>query len=132
MCTSLLHRARLFTALVTDAPTQSRWIKSCHQTVLHSTLWRSADKPHHEWNRSYAFGIHRQKQRQRQHIVNRFQQQLCSEVEEIMQQVRAELAETVSGRIDMLNSINNALQNASVKPALTMPYRISDLIPRNW
>ena len=116
MCTSLLHRARLFAALVTDAPTQSRWLKSYHQTVLHTTLWRSLDKPLYEWNRSYSFGCPRQQQRQRQHIVNRFQQQLSSEVEEIMQQVRAEMAETVSGRIDMLSSVNTALRNASVKP----------------
>ena len=32
----------------------------------------------------------------------------------------------------MLNSINTALQNVSARPAETKPYRISDLIPRNW
>ena len=32
----------------------------------------------------------------------------------------------------MMNSINTALQNWSAKPAESKPYRISDLIPRNW
>ena len=40
--------------------------------------------------------------------------------------------ETVSRRIDMLNSINTALQKASAKPMVSKPYRISDLIPRTW
>ena len=30
------------------------------------------------------------------------------------------------------SSINTALQNVSARPAETKPYRISDLIPRNW
>ena len=42
----------------------------------------------------------------------------------MIQQVRAEVNETISGRMDMLNSIN-------VTGAETEPYRISDLIPRN-
>ena len=40
--------------------------------------------------------------------------------------------DTISGRMDMLNSINTALQNLSARPAESKPYRISDLIPRNW
>ena len=40
--------------------------------------------------------------------------------------------ETVNGRMDMLNSINTALQNVSTKTTDFKPYRISDLIPRNW
>ena len=40
--------------------------------------------------------------------------------------------ERISGRIDMLNSINAALQNVSARSAESKPYRISDLIPRNW
>ena len=48
------------------------------------------------------------------------------------QQMRAEVNVTVSGRMDMLNCINAALQNVSARPAESKPYRISDLIPRNW
>ena len=40
--------------------------------------------------------------------------------------------DTISGRMDMLNSINTALQNVLARPAETKPYRISDLVPRNW
>ena len=43
-----------------------------------------------------------------------------------------EVNETVSGRLDMLSSINTALQNVSAKPTASKPYRISDIIPRNW
>ena len=60
-----------------------------------------------------------------------FQQQLRQEVTDVMQ-LRAEVSDTISGRMDMLNSINTALQNVSANPAETKPYRISDLIPRNW
>ena len=48
------------------------------------------------------------------------------------QQLKVKVNETVSGRMNMLNSINAALQNMSAKPTASMPYRISDLIPRNW
>ena len=41
------------------------------------------------------------------------------------------LIETVSGRIDMLNSSNSALRNVTVKPAPAKPCRIRDLTPRN-
>ena len=34
--------------------------------------------------------------------------------------------------MDILNSTNTALQNVSARPAETKPFRISDLIPRNW
>ena len=61
-----------------------------------------------------------------------FQQQLRQEVTDVMQQLRAEVNDTISGRMDMLNSINTALQNVSARPAETKPYRISDIIPRNW
>ena len=50
----------------------------------------------------------------------------------MMQQLRAEVDEAISGRMDMLNSISTALQNVSARPAESKPYRISDLIPRNW
>ena len=59
-------------------------------------------------------------------------QQLSQEVTDVMQQWRAEVNDTISGRMDLLNSRNTALQNASARPAETKPYRISDLTPINW
>ena len=50
----------------------------------------------------------------------------------MIQQLRIELNETVSGRFDMLNSINTALLKASAKPIVSKPYRISDFIPGTW
>ena len=50
----------------------------------------------------------------------------------MIQQLRAEVCEATSGRMDMFNSVNTALQNVSARPAEAKPYRISDLIPRNW
>ena len=61
-----------------------------------------------------------------------FQQQLRQEVSDVMQQLRAEVNDTISRRMDMLNSINTALQNVSARPAESKPYRISDFIPRIW
>ena len=61
-----------------------------------------------------------------------FQQQLRQEATDVMQQLRAEVNDPISGRMDMLNSINTALQNVSARPAETKPFRISDLIQRNW
>ena len=61
-----------------------------------------------------------------------FQQQLRQEMTDVIQQLRTEMNETVNGRMDMLNSINTALQNVSKKTTDSKPYRISDLIPRNW
>ena len=61
-----------------------------------------------------------------------FQQQLRQEVTDVMQQLRMEENEPISGRMDMLNSINAALLNVSAKPSDSKPYRISDLLPRNW
>ena len=49
----------------------------------------------------------------------------------MIQQLRAEVNEAISGRMDMLNSIKTALQNVSARPAQSKPYRISDLNPRN-
>ena len=40
--------------------------------------------------------------------------------------------EANSGRMDMMNSISTALQKVSAKPGESKPYRVSDLIPRNW
>ena len=60
-----------------------------------------------------------------------FQQQLRQKVADVIQQMRVEVNETTSGRMDMLNSINAALQNVSARPAESKPYQISDLIPRN-
>ena len=61
-----------------------------------------------------------------------FQQQLRQEVADVMQQLRAVVNEVISGRMDMLNSTNTALQNVSARPAESKPCRISDLLPRNW
>ena len=61
-----------------------------------------------------------------------FQQQLRQEMTDVIQQLRTEMNEKVNGRMDMLNSINTALQNVSARPPENKPYRISDLIPRNW
>ena len=55
-----------------------------------------------------------------------FRQQLRQEVTDVMQQARAEVNDAISG------SINKALHNVSARPAENKPYRISDLIPRNW
>ena len=60
------------------------------------------------------------------------QQQLRQEVADVIQQLRAEVNEAISGRMDMMNSISAALQRMTAKPAESKPYRISDLIPRNW
>ena len=61
-----------------------------------------------------------------------FQQQLRQEVAEVIQQLRVEVNEPISGRMDMMNSISTALQNVSDRPTDSKPYRISDLLPRNW
>ena len=43
-----------------------------------------------------------------------------------------EMNEKINSRMDMLNSISTAIQNVSMKTNDSKPYRISDLIPRNW
>ena len=60
-----------------------------------------------------------------------FQQQLRQEVTDVLEQLRAKVNDTISGRMDMLNSINRALQNVSAGPAENKPNRSSDLIARN-
>ena len=61
-----------------------------------------------------------------------FQQLLRQKVADVIQQLRVEVNEATSGRMDMMNSIITALQKVSAKPAECKPYMISDLIPRNW
>ena len=61
-----------------------------------------------------------------------FQQQLRQEVADVTQQLRVEVNESISGRRNILNSINTALQNVSAKPTDSKPYRISYFLPRNW
>ena len=61
-----------------------------------------------------------------------FQQQLRQEVAAVMQQLRVEITGPINGRVDMLSSINTALQNVGAKPVDSKPYRIIDLIPRSW
>ena len=74
----------------------------------------------HEWDeqlRGQAQHL-RQRQQQRADMVTpadfaTFKQQLRQEVADVIQQLRAEVNEAISGRKDMLNSINTALQNVS-------------------
>ena len=54
-----------------------------------------------------------------------FQQQLRQEMTDVIQQVRAEVNETNSGRMDMLSSIMHVR-------TCPKPCRISDVFPRNW
>ena len=61
-----------------------------------------------------------------------FQQQLRQEMAHLIQQFRVEENESISGGMDMLNSMNTPLQKVSAKPTDSKSYRISDLIPRNW
>ena len=58
-----------------------------------------------------------------------FQKQLREEVADVTQQLRVYMTETINGRIDVLNSVNAALQNVSMKQICSQPYRISDLAP---
>ena len=46
-----------------------------------------------------------------------FQQQSRQEMSDVIQQLRAEVNESINGRMDVLNSINAALQNASTRRA---------------
>ena len=57
------------------------------------------------------------------------QQQLRQKMADVIQQLRTEMNETFNDRIDMLSSINTALQHVAAKPAASKPYRINDLIP---
>ena len=50
-----------------------------------------------------------------------FQQQLRQERADVMQQLRAEVNDAISGRMDMLNSINTALKNVSARPFRAIP-----------
>ena len=61
-----------------------------------------------------------------------FQQQVRQEVADVIQQLRAEVSEIISSRMNMMNSISAALQRVSARSTECKPYRISDLIPRNW
>ena len=61
-----------------------------------------------------------------------FQQQLRQEMADVTQQLRAEGNELISGRMDIMNSFNTALQNVSAKSTDSEPYRVSGFIPRNW
>ena len=61
-----------------------------------------------------------------------FPHQLRQVVADVIQQLRAEMSETISSRMDMMGSIRAALQRVSAKSTESKAYRISDLIPRNW
>ena len=45
------------------------------------------------------------------------QQQLRQEVADVIQQLRAEVNEAISGRMDMMNSISAVFQRMTAKPA---------------
>ena len=51
---------------------------------------------------------------------------------DVIQQLRTEVNERINGRMDMLSSISAAIKDVSAKTGDSKPYRISDLIPRNW
>ena len=51
---------------------------------------------------------------------------------DVIHQLKVEVNESISGGMDMLNSIYTALPNVSAKPTDSKPYRISDFLPRNW
>ena len=48
---------------------------------------------------------------------------------DVTRQLRVYLTETTNCRIDVLNSINAALQNVSMKQVGAQPFRISDFAP---
>ena len=52
-----------------------------------------------------------------------FQQQLRQEMPDVTQQLSVEVNDSISGRMDMLNSLNTALLNVSAKPTDSKPYR---------
>ena len=60
-----------------------------------------------------------------------FQQQLRQEMADVIQQLRTEVNESINGRMDM-SSISAAMKDVSAKTSDSKPYRISDLIPKNW
>ena len=60
-----------------------------------------------------------------------FQQQLRQEMTDVIQKLRVEVNETVSGRMDVMNGIATSLQSVTAHTA-PKPYRISDLVPKNW
>ena len=58
-------------------------------------------------------------------VITTFPQQMWQEVADVTPN-ESGMTETMNGRIDMLNSINTALQNVSTKPTDSKPHRISD------
>ena len=84
-----------------------------------------------------------QQQQQRQHQQNR--EQIChhSRLRNVSAAIETRNGicdtvvecgseESINGRMDMLNSINTELHNVSAKLTDSKPYRIGDLLPRNW
>ena len=58
-----------------------------------------------------------------------FQQQLRQEMADVIQELRTEVNERINGR---MSSISAAIKDVSAKTSDSKPYRISDLMPRNW
>ena len=123
--TSPCHRAHLSITFVTDPPTYSRWLKLCHKNkllldmVAESRQALSRVEPAEDPQDSAVAAD-----------MLSSQQQSGQEMADVIQQVRNELKETLSGRLDMLNSIAAAIQRVATNPA-PKPYRISDFIP-SW
>ena len=136
MCTPPMHSPHLTSALVTDTPTHSRWLKLRHKTDFHLTWQRSAAERCREWSRQRALKIPQQQHQHPQHRHGhrsrhgQFQQQLKQEKTDVIQKLRTELSETVNGRLDMMNSISIAMQRVTANP-VPKPYSISGLIPKN-
>ena len=116
-------------ALATDAPTHSRWLKSCHKNRVAFYMVAERLKRHDRWNRSKYLETPRQQQQNREQVGHLPETVMIKSGRNHTGGSRR-IEQAVSGWIDMLNSINNALRNVTVKTA-PEPHRVSDLIPGN-
>ena len=117
--TSLLHSTYLvYKPLVTDAPRHSRWLKFAtrQSCICHGSSASLSDVTGGNGRKSSKDGGSAAAAPAVADLVT-FQQQLRQEMTDVIQ---------------LLSSINTALQNVPAKPAVFKPYRISDLIPRKW
>ena len=60
------------------------------------------------------------------------QQHIRQELTDVIQQVRMEMIEIVTGGMEMRNNINTSWQNVSTKSFNSKSQRFSDLIPESW
>ena len=112
-CCSQTGHAQLITL-----PTHSCWLKSCPKRQLHWT-----------WQRSV---VHPNNSVEKYNTCSSGSRVSSADIADVIQQLRAEVNEVISGRMDMMNSMSAALQRVTTKSVESKPYRISDLIPRNW